>query len=174
MSEFNRTIWLFGLSGAGKTCIANALRWLMIQYGRMPILLDGDTMRRGMCSDLGFSETDRRENVRRVAHMANHLQMSAVGVVPIVSLITPIDDHREFVRRCIKDVFMVHVATPLEVCEQRDRKGLYSLARRGEIKNFTGVHATFENPRNADFTVSTQNQPPEQCARSILSAWSHC
>lgn len=141
----------------------------MIRDQRLPVLLDGDVVRKGMCSDLGFSDSDRRENVRRVSHLSQHLAES--GTVPIVSLITPIDDHRQFVQRCVEDVIMVHVATPFDVCEERDSKGLYQLARQGEIQNFTGVHSPFEKPSHADFTVSTENQTSEQCAKHLYSFW---
>lgn len=143
-------IWLTGLSGSGKSSIADALSIRLTALGRPNLVLDGDSLRHGLNSDLGFSEADRSENIRRTAEVAKLI--ASAGMVAIVSLVSPRTVDREGARQIIgqEDFSEVFVDTPIEICESRDPKGLYKMARRGEIPNFTGVSAPFEKPNHPD------------------------
>ncbi len=148
------TVWLTGLSGSGKSTIANALEGKLLQAGRHTMILDGDNVRHGLNRNLGFTEVDRIENIRRVAEVAK--LMNDAGLIVIVALISPYEEDREQARSIIGQGFMeVHVSTPLEVCEGRDTKGLYQKARNGEIPNFTGISSPYEEPVNPDLRVDT-------------------
>ena len=161
-------IWLTGLSGAGKTTIANEIEKKLFLDGKHTFIIDGDNLRLGLCKDLGFSAADRDENVRRAAELAKLLAES--GLIVIVSLISPLQKHRTAAR----NIFMsykfieVFVDSPLEICEKRDVKGLYKKARSGEIKNFTGIDSPFEIPHNPDIHVKTSLMSPNECLNLIL------
>ncbi|MNJ19953.1 adenylyl-sulfate kinase [Pseudomonas alkylphenolica] len=148
-------IWLTGLSGSGKSSLADALEQRLVSKGCHTYLLDGDNVRLGLCKDLGFSDRDREENIRRVAEVAN-LFVDA-GLIVITSFISPFHCDRELARSVIGDesFIEVYVDTPLSECERRDPKGLYSKARQGLIKNFTGIDSPYEPPVSPQITIDT-------------------
>jgi sulfate adenylyltransferase len=165
------TVFFTGLSGAGKSTIANALMVKMMeQGGRSVTLLDGDVVRKNLSSELGFSKGHRDLNVSRIGYVA--AEISKHGGVAICAPIAPYDDVRKNVRRTVVEhggnFLLVHVATPLDVCEGRDRKGLYAAARAGKIKEFTGISDPYEEPTDADLTLDTMNYTPEELANQIL------
>ncbi len=161
-------IWLTGLSGAGKSTIACRLHALLEASGRKAIALDGDALRAGICADLDFSVADRNENIRRIAHIAK-LFMDE-GYVTIVATISALASQRACARSIIGTRFLeVFVATPIEECVRRDPKGLYALAKRGAICDFTGVSATYERPIDPDLILDTSNITVESAASEILS-----
>ena len=161
-------VWLTGLSGAGKSTIADLAEKALHAEGWHTFLLDGDNVRHGLTKDLGFTDADRVENVRRVAEVA--ALMADAGLIVLVSFISPFRAEREDVRaRMAPEEFCeVHVDTPLEVAEQRDPKGLYSSARRGELANFTGIDSPYEPPHNPELRIDTTAQSPEQAAAVIV------
>lgn len=149
------TVWLTGLSGAGKSTLAFELERQLMSERRACYVLDGDSVRHGLTSDLGFSAEDRRENIRRVAHVAQ--LMNDAGLIVIVALISPMREDRAMAREIIgQDKFIeVYVAASVTDCERRDSKGLYAKARSGAIPSFTGVSAPYEPPTDPDLTVDT-------------------
>ncbi|MGU3329464.1 adenylyl-sulfate kinase [Methylobacterium mesophilicum] len=159
--------WLTGFSGAGKTSIANAVDWALTNAGRATMVLDGDDLRRGISNDLGFTDADRVENIRRVAETAK--LMADAGLITLVSLISPFRSERAAARTIAGDVTFleVYVDTPLDVCENRDPKGLYRRARAGTIPNFTGISAVYEPPINPDIVISSYNQSIPFSAREL-------
>lgn len=163
-------LWFTGLSGSGKSTIANLLEQRMFAAGKHTYLLDGDNIRHGLSRDLGFTEADRVENIRRVAEVARLLVDA--GLVVIVSFISPYRAERELARAHFEpeEFVEVFVDTPLEVCEQRDPKGLYAKARRGELRNFTGVDSDYEPPASPEIHLHTVELSPEKCAEHILAA----
>jgi bifunctional enzyme CysN/CysC len=165
-----RVVWLTGLSGAGKSTIANLVEKRMQADGRHTYLLDGDNVRHGLNKDLGFTEEDRVENIRRVAEVSK--LMVDAGLIVLVSFISPFRAERRMARELMEDgeFVEVYVATPLAVAEQRDVKGLYAKARAGELKNFTGIDSPYEEPEHAEITVDTTTLSPEQAAEDIV-AW---
>ena len=165
-----RVVWLTGLSGAGKSTIANLVEKRMQADGRHTYLLDGDNVRHGLNKDLGFTEEDRVENIRRVAEVSK--LMVDAGLIVLVSFISPFRAERRMARELMEDgeFVEVYVATPLAVAEQRDVKGLYAKARAGQLKNFTGIDSPYEEPENAEITVDTTTLSPEQAAEEIV-AW---
>ncbi|MDE3129664.1 MAG: adenylyl-sulfate kinase [Acidobacteriota bacterium] len=163
-------IWMTGPSGAGKTTIAAQLALLLQRRELMVGRLDGDDLRTGLCRDLGFSEGDRSENVRRAAEVA-HL-MTRAGLIVIVSLISPLRAARAAARALFEpdEFFEVYVDTPLAVAERRDPKGLYRRARRGEIRQFTGIDSPYEAPESPEITLDTVAFTPRRCALTVLVA----
>lgn len=163
-----RAIWLTGLSGSGKSTIANALEVALLAHGKHTFLLDGDNMRMGLCRDLGFSDQDREENIRRVAEVAR-LFVDA-GLIVITAFISPFRNDRALARTIIgEEAFVeVFVDTPLEECERRDPKGLYGKARAGLIKNFTGIDSTYEPPEAPDLSIETLQTPLDLAVTSVL------
>ena len=164
------TIWFTGLSGSGKSSIASATEKLIVTSGRPSYLLDGDNLRLGLNEDLNFSAKDRHENVRRVAEVAR--LFADAGLVALVPLISPYREDRENARE-IHDqfglrFFEVFVDTPIEVCEERDPKGLYKKARAGEIKDFTGIDDPYETPNDPDLILTPANGLPEDGAKLVL------
>jgi len=141
-------LWFTGLSGAGKSTVAGALETKLAQAGYHTYLLDGDNVRHGLCSDLGFSEQDRRENIRRIGELAK--LMADAGLIVLSAFISPHRAERQLVREMLPEgeFLEVFVNTSLEVCEQRDPKGLYKKARAGEIPNFSGIDSEYEAPVN--------------------------
>ena len=148
-------IWFTGLSGSGKSTLANALNEELHLEGLSTYVLDGDNIRHGLCKDLGFSDKDREENIRRIGEVAN-LFMNA-GIITITAFVSPFINDRNKVRKIIgsKDFIEVYCAADIEVCEKRDTKGLYKKARLGEIKDFTGISSPYEVPENPEIVVDT-------------------
>lgn len=166
-------IWLTGLSGAGKSTIADALEAFLNQKGIHTYILDGDNVRRGVCSDLGFSPEDRSENIRRIGELAA-LFVDA-GIVVITSFISPFEKDRELARKTVGDKFFfeLFVDAPIEVCEKRDPKGLYKKVRAGEISNFTGISSPFEKPVNPDLRIDTTSSSVDQAIEIIWNQIQH-
>lgn len=161
-------IWFTGLSGSGKSTIANLLEKELYKQGIHTYTLDGDNLRRGLNKDLLFTKEDRIENLRRTAEVAK-LFIDA-GLVVIAAFITPYNKTREDIKAIVGNDYYIEVFvnTPLEVCEQRDVKGLYKRARAGEIKNFTGISSPFEIPLNSTIEIETLKETPEQAVNKIL------
>lgn len=155
MSNTGVTLWLTGLSGAGKSTLSSGIASHPLLGGRAISLLDGDVLRKGLCSDLGFSDADRHENIRRVAEVAR--LMNEAGLLVCCALISPLKADRAMARRIIgSERFLeVHVAASLEACEARDPKGLYKRARAGLIPMFTGIDSSYEAPETAELVLDT-------------------
>lgn len=162
-----KVLWFTGLSGSGKSTIANALEVELHARGMHTYILDGDNVRQGLNQDLGFTDTDRVENIRRIAEVAK-LMMDA-GLIVMTSFISPFRRERDLARELIgpENFIEIFVDTPLEVCEQRDVKGLYKKAREGKIPNMTGVNSPYETPHAADVTIRTQEIPLEESVRAL-------
>jgi len=162
-------VWLTGFSGSGKSTIANALEVAFFEQGIRSFCLDGDNTRLGINKDLGFSSADRTENIRRVAEMSKLFLQS--GTIVITSFISPLISDREMAKNIIgdSDFVEVFINCPLEICEERDVKGLYAKARKGEIKDFTGIDSPFETPFNADIELFTNKNSIEECVENILN-----
>jgi adenylylsulfate kinase len=162
-------VWLCGLSGSGKSTIANAAERVLHQQGRFTTILDGDNLRTGLNSNLGFTDQDRMENVRRISEMAK--VFVSQGVITFVSAITPRGELRDLARGLLgTDLFEVYVKASYEACEKRDVKGLYAKAARGEIAHFTGKDGSFEPPHNADLVLDTEKTSIEDAAFELLEA----
>jgi adenylylsulfate kinase len=148
-------IWFTGLSGSGKSTLANALNEVLHLDGLSTYVLDGDNIRHGLCKDLGFSDEDREENIRRIGEVAN-LFLNA-GIITITAFVSPFNNDRNKVRKIIgsKDFIEVYCSANIDVCEKRDTKGLYKKARLGEIKEFTGISSPYEAPANPELVVDT-------------------
>jgi adenylylsulfate kinase len=161
------TVWFTGLSGAGKTTISCAVGNRLKSYGQKLEILDGDVVRLNLCKGLGFSKEDRDENIRRVGFVAGLLTRNQVTV--LVSAISPYREIRQEVRERIGNFVEVYVNAPLQVCEQRDVKGLYKKARAGEIKNFTGIDDPYEPPFNPDVECRTDLETVEESVSKVLA-----
>ncbi len=161
-------IWFTGLSGSGKSTLAIGLEREFYRRGKLTQLLDGDKVRNGINSNLGFSDVDRTENIRRVAEVARLFCDN--GIITLCAFISPTNEIRDMARNIIGngDFFEVYLDTPLEVCEERDLKGLYKKARAGEIKNFTGIDAPFEAAEDANIIIDTSQFGIEECIQKIL------
>ena len=162
-------IWLTGVPAAGKSTIANALERRLFESGRLTYILDGDVTRQGLCRDLGFTEADRVENVRRIGEVAR-LMMDA-GLIVIVALISPYRRERRDARALVKpgEFIEIFIDTPLQVAEARDPKGHYKKARRGELKNFTGIGAPYEAPEHPEIRIETVAVQPEAAVDRIVA-----
>jgi adenylylsulfate kinase len=163
-------IWMCGLSGSGKSTIANAAERVLHQQGRFTIILDGDNLRTGLNSNLGFSDEDRLENIRRIAEMTKVLVEN--GAIVFISAITPKGELRDLARGILgeENLFEVYVKASYEACEKRDVKGLYAKAARGEIKDFTGKSSSFEPPMSPDLTLDTETLSIEDAAIELIEA----
>lgn len=162
-------LWFTGLSGAGKSTIANALELALAERGRHTYLLDGDNLRLGLCRDLGFSDADRQENIRRVAEVAR-LFVDA-GLLVITAFISPFKRDREVAREVIGEAAFIEVFidTPLVECERRDPKGLYGKARAGLIRNFTGIDSPYEPPQHPQVLINTLEQNLSAAVNQLLA-----
>ncbi len=166
----SRILWFTGFSGSGKSTLAHAVGQELYRVGCRNLVLDGDNVRHGLCGDLGFSEDDRTENIRRIGQVAR-LFLDA-GMIVLTAFISPFRTDRQRVRMMLEkedDFIEVFCDCPIEVCEQRDVKGLYQRARKGLIENFTGISSPYEVPENPDLTVHTAKYSVAQCADQILS-----
>ena len=161
-------VWLYGLSGSGKSTLANALERELHESGRLVAMLDGDNLRSGLNFNLGFSDEDRCENIRRVAEVAKTVVRT--GAVVLVSVITPREDFRKMAREIIGqgDFLDVYVKASFETCRQRDVKGLYEKADAGQIANFTGQASAFEEPQSAELILNTEDGNLKSCLSKLL------
>lgn len=160
-------VWMTGLPGAGKSTIARALHVALTNEGAKTVVLDGDTLREGLCSDLGFSDADRIENIRRIAHVARLFQQS--GHLVIVATISPLAVQRELARSVIGAAFLeTFISASAEVCAQRDPKGMYAQARLGKIAQFTGVSSPYEVPSNPDLVIETAGRRVERAVATLI------
>lgn len=163
-------LWFTGLSGSGKSTLAHALEEELHQRGCRTFVCDGDNVRHGLCGDLGFSEGDRTENIRRIGQVAKLFVES--GAVALTAFISPFRVDRQRVRMMVdraEDFIEVFCDCPLEVCEQRDVKGLYQRARKGEIPDFTGISSPYETPQTPDLVVKTSEHSVAECAAAVLA-----
>ena len=161
-------LWFTGLSGSGKSTVASVVERELHQRGIRTYILDGDNVRTGLNSDLDFSAASREENIRRIAHVS--ALMKDAGIVVLSAFVSPYQKDRDFVRACSNGSFSeLFISTPLEVCEQRDVKGLYAKARSGEISNFTGISAPFEAPGNPELDVPTHTMSIEEAAAMVVA-----
>ena len=165
----SRVIWMTGLSGSGKTTLARQLDWELFNRGYLSQILDGDIIRSGINNNLKFTETDRMENIRRIAEVSK-LFLNC-GIITINSFISPTEEIRKMAMGILgrDNVIEVFVNAPMEVCEGRDVKGMYAKARRGEIKNFTGIDSPFETPQDVDVEVRTDLQTVEESVEQLLA-----
>jgi len=160
-------VWMTGLSGSGKSTLANAAERALFGEGRLTVILDGDNLRSGLNSDLGFSDADRAENVRRTAEVANLFAMQ--GTITLVSLISPKNAFRAAARAICGDRYReVYVRASYEDCARRDPKGLYKKAAQGKVAQFTGRDSGFEEPESPDLVLDTTASDPETCARQMI------
>lgn len=162
------TVWMTGLSGAGKSTIANEVEKRLFAEGKHTMLLDGDNVRMGLNKNLGFGEADRVENIRRVAEVSKLI--NDAGIIVLASFISPFHQDRRNAKEIIGDRFIeVYVSTPLEECEKRDKKGLYKKAREGALSDFTGISSPYEIPQNPDIVVDTSLHSIEESVDLVLS-----
>jgi adenylylsulfate kinase len=168
LNQRSKVIWMTGLSGAGKTTIAKHLDEALYERGYIAQILDGDNIRSGINNNLTFTEEDRYENIRRIAEVSK--LFINCGIIIINSFISPTDEIRKMAMEIIgrENFIEVFVDAPLDVCEQRDTKGLYAKARKGEIKNFTGIDSPFEVPTGADIILRTDIQTVEESVSKVL------
>ena len=161
-------IWFTGLSGSGKSTIALGVERELHQRGLLCRILDGDNIRTGINAGLGFSAEDRHENIRRIAEVGK--LFVETGIITLAAFVSPTNEYRQLARDIIgaEDFLEIYVSTPLEVCERRDVKGLYARARRGEVKDFTGISAPFEAPEHPALCIDTSRQPLETSVRQVL------
>ena len=161
-------LWMTGLSGSGKSTLAIALERELQRRGILCRILDGDNIRSGINNNLGFSPADRRENIRRIAEVAR--LFVDTGIVTIAAFISPSDELRRMAAGIVgeEDFVEIYVSTPLRVCEERDVKGLYAKARRGEISEFTGISAPFEAPQSPALSIDTSARPLGDCVEDVL------
>lgn len=164
-----KCIWFTGLSGAGKTTIANLLEKALLDQGVHTYLLDGDNVRHGLNKDLGFSDADRTENIRRVAEVSR--LMYDAGLIVIASFISPFESDRKMARELFPngDFIEVFIETPIEVCEKRDPKGLYAKVRQGEVKGFSGIDSPYETPLRPEIVIPTECLEPEESVVFLCS-----
>jgi adenylylsulfate kinase len=168
LEQKGSVLWITGLSGSGKSTIANEVAYELHKLGKFAYVLDGDNIRQGLNKNLGFSPEDRKENIRRISEVAN--LFADAGVITITAFISPYAEDRNFCRELAGEGRFVEIFSyaPLEVCEERDPKGLYKLARQGIIKEFTGVSAPYEEPENPEILLDTQVEGEEESAIKVI------
>ena len=167
LNQLPISIWLTGLSGAGKSTLAFLLESQLIAKGRACCVLDGDNVRHGLNRDLGFSDLDRTENIRRIAEVSR--LMNSAGLIVITAFISPLRSDREMAKAIIGEAYReIFVSTAIEVCETRDPKGLYQKARQGLVKDFTGVSAPYETPTNPSLIIDTAVRSKEDSVSEIM------
>jgi adenylylsulfate kinase len=170
LKQKGATIWFTGLSGSGKSTIAFTLEHALVQQGRLAYVLDGDNIRHGLNKNLGFTAADREENIRRIGEVAK--LFSDAGFITMTSFISPYRKDRDLVRALHVEgklpFIEVHVNTPIEICEQRDPKGLYKKARAGQLKGFTGIDDPYEAPPAAELHLDATNLSPQDAAAQLL------
>lgn len=161
-------VWFTGLSGSGKSTVALGVEQELHRRGILCRILDGDNIRAGINNNLGFSPEDRRENIRRIAEVGKLFVQT--GIVTLACFVSPTEEIRQLARDIIdpEDFLEVYVSTPLEECERRDVKGLYARARRGEVKDFTGISAPFETPQHPALSIDTSRFTREECVRQVV------
>lgn len=161
-------LWFTGLSGSGKSTLAHAVEEYLHQQGLNTFVLDGDNVRHGLCSDLGFSDADRKENIRRISELAK--LMLEAGVITLTAFISPFRVERAMAMSLMPsgDFIEIHCFCPLTVCEQRDVKGLYKKARQGEIKDFTGISSPYEEPENPDLKIDTSQLTLDESVQRVV------
>ena len=161
-------LWFTGLSGSGKSTLAHAVEDYLHHQGVSTFVLDGDNVRHGLCSDLGFTDKDRVENIRRVGEIAK--LMTEAGIITLTAFISPFKSDRNSARSLVPhgDFLEIYCDCSLEVCEQRDVKGLYKKARAGKIPHFTGIDSPYEAPENPELTVDTQNLSLDDCVQQVV------
>ena len=161
-------LWFTGLSGAGKSTLANAVNIALFERGLSAYVLDGDNVRHGLCKDLGFSDSDREENIRRIGEVAK-LFLDA-GVIVLTAFVSPFRADRDKARGLViaGDFIEIHCAADLSVCEERDTKGLYAKARAGEIKEFTGISSPYEAPEHPELSINTGDVSLESCVDQVI------
>jgi adenylylsulfate kinase len=171
LKQKGATLWFTGLSGSGKSTIAFTLEHALVQRGRLAYVLDGDNIRHGLNKNLGFTAADREENIRRIGEVAK--LFADCGVLAMTSFISPYRKDRDLVRALHVEgklpFIEIHVATPIETCEQRDPKGLYKKARAGQLKGFTGVDDPYEAPLQPEITLDATNTSPQEAAVQLMS-----
>ncbi|KAA3607022.1 MAG: adenylyl-sulfate kinase [Calditrichaeota bacterium] len=161
-------LWFTGYSGSGKSTLANAVAKELFKKEIQTFSLDGDNVRHGLNKDLGFSDLDRKENIRRISEVAKLFAES--GMIITTAFISPFKEDRDFAREIIGDDFIeIFVDTPLEICKSRDPKGLYQKALNGEIKNFTGLDSPYEIPENPEIKIKTESLSVEKCVEKIIN-----
>ena len=161
-------LWFTGLSGSGKSTLANAVNAALFEQGLATYVLDGDNIRHSLCKDLGFSDSDREENIRRIGEVAT-LFLDA-GVIVLTAFVSPFRADRDKARKLVDvdDFIEIHCAADLSICEERDTKGLYAKARAGEIKDFTGISSPYEDPASPELKINTGEQNLETCVEIVL------
>jgi adenylylsulfate kinase len=162
-------VWFTGLSGSGKSTIANLLEKKLYEQSQHTYLLDGDNVRHGLCGDLGFDDKARVENIRRISELSKLFVDS--GLIVITAFISPFKDDRDYCRSLLqaREFIEVYVDTPLDICEKRDPKGLYKKARQGDIKHFTGIDSAYQAPTNPEVHLQYIDEPPEQTAERLYT-----
>ncbi len=162
-------IWFTGLSGSGKSTLANAVNFALFELGYSTYVLDGDNIRHGLCKDLGFSDSDRQENIRRIGEVAKLFLDS--GVIVLTAFVSPFRIDREKARELVEqgDFIEVYCAANLETCEKRDVKGLYAKARAGDIKEFTGISSPYEEPESPELLIDTGVQDLDTCVKIVIN-----
>ena len=162
-------LWFTGLSGAGKSTLAHAIEERLHQLNCRTYVLDGDNVRHGLCGDLGFSDQDRQENIRRIGELAK--LMLEAGVISLTAFISPFEKERQLARKLVPhgDFLEIYCYCDLDICEQRDVKGLYKKARAGEIKHFTGISSPYEAPKNPEIKINTGKDSLDSCVDQVIS-----
>ena len=162
-------LWFTGLSGAGKSTLAHAVEEQLYQLQCRTYVLDGDNVRHGLCGDLGFTDTDRQENIRRIGEIAK--LMLEAGVICLTAFISPFEKERQLARKLVPhgDFLEIYCYCELDICEQRDVKGLYKKARSGEIKHFTGISSPYEVPKKPEIKINTGQDSLEDCVAQVIN-----
>lgn len=166
-SQKGHVYWLTGLSGSGKSTIANEVEKKLFEMGHITTILDGDSVRSNLCKDLSFSQSDRQENIRRIAEVAKLFADNAI--ITLCCFIAPLNEQRELINNILGDnVSWIYIKTSLSECEKRDPKGLYKKARAGKIKDFTGIDSSYDEPKNPDLILDTEKYSLEELSTKLV------